>query len=62
MRRKGLQVDVRALFATSTLAELAATVEAKANIIEIPPNRIPAGSTVLTPEMLPLVNAYPGRD
>jgi amino acid adenylation domain-containing protein len=55
MRRKGLQVDVRALFATSTLAELAATVEAKANIIEIPPNRIPAGSTVLTPEMLPLV-------
>ena len=43
------------LFATSTLAELAATVEAKANIIEIPPNRIPAGCTALTPEMLPLV-------
>ncbi len=55
MRRKGLQVDVRALFATSSLAELAATVEAKANIVEIPPNRIPAGCTVLTPEMLPLV-------
>jgi amino acid adenylation domain-containing protein len=54
MRRKGLQVDVRALFAASTLAELAATVEAKANIIAIPPNRIPAGCTALTPEMLPL--------
>jgi amino acid adenylation domain-containing protein len=54
MRRKGLQVDVRALFAASTLAELAATVEAKANIIAIPPNRIPAECTVLTPEMLPL--------
>ncbi len=54
MRRKGLQVDVRALFAASTLAELAATVEAKANIIAIPPNRIPAECTALTPEMLPL--------
>ena len=54
LRRKGLQVDVRALFAASTLAELAATVEAKANIIAIPPNRIPAGCTALTPEMLPL--------
>ncbi|MGC2645231.1 MAG: AMP-binding protein, partial [Candidatus Sulfotelmatobacter sp.] len=49
-----LQVDVRALFAASTLAELAATVEAKANIVAIPPNRIPAGCTALTPEMLPL--------
>jgi amino acid adenylation domain-containing protein len=55
MRRKGLQVDVRALFAASTLAELAATVEAKANIIAIPPNRIPAECTALNPEMLPLV-------
>jgi amino acid adenylation domain-containing protein len=54
MRRKGLQVDVRALFAASTLAELADSVEAKANIIAIPPNRIPAECTVLTPEMLPL--------
>ena len=54
MRRKGLQVDVRALFAASTLAELAATVEAKANIIAIPPNGIPAGCSALTPEMLPL--------
>ncbi|MGB8988836.1 MAG: amino acid adenylation domain-containing protein, partial [Candidatus Sulfotelmatobacter sp.] len=54
MRRKGLQVDVRALFAASTLAELAATVEAKANIITIPPNRIPAECKVLTPDMLPL--------
>ncbi|MGB7603033.1 MAG: amino acid adenylation domain-containing protein [Candidatus Sulfotelmatobacter sp.] len=54
MRRRGLQVDVRALFAASTLAELAATVEAKANPAAIPPNQIPAGCTALTPEMLPL--------
>src|SRR3984885_14262567 len=54
MRRQGLQVDVRALFAASTLAELAATVEAKANITAIPPNQIPAECTLLTPEMLPL--------
>ena len=54
MRRQGLQVDVRALFAASTLAELAATVEAKASVIAIPPNQIPAECTLLTPEMLPL--------
>ena len=55
MRRKCLQVDVRALFSAPTLAELAATVESKANPVEIPPNRIPAQCTLVTPEMLPLV-------
>ena len=42
MRRNGLQVDVRAIFATPTLAELAASVDVEGTEIEVPPNRIPA--------------------
>jgi len=41
MRRQGLRVDVRALFAAPTLAELAATVGTNADMVEIPANRIP---------------------
>ena len=55
MRRNGLQMDVRALFATSTLAELAASLSGDAVIVEVPANRIPSRCTTITPEMLPLV-------
>src|SRR5215467_2539324 len=55
MRRQGLHADVRTLFATPTLAELAATVGLQAGVIEVPPNRIPLECTAITPEMLPLV-------
>ena len=42
MRRSGLKVDVRALFATPTLAELAASVSQRTrDRVEVPPNRIP---------------------
>src|SRR6202044_2143382 len=41
MRRRGLQVDVRALFATPTVAELAIIVAGDADIIKVPENRIP---------------------
>ena len=37
-RRDSLQVDVRSLFATPTLAEVAATVGSHAGIVEVPPN------------------------
>jgi len=40
MRQAGMQVDVRALFVTPTLTELAAAVSPQANIVEVPPNRI----------------------
>jgi aryl carrier-like protein len=40
MRRQGLRVDVRSLFATPTLAELAATISVQAELIEVPENRI----------------------
>ncbi|HEV2646130.1 MAG TPA: condensation domain-containing protein, partial [Acidobacteriaceae bacterium] len=55
MRRNGFTVDVRTLFATSTLAALAATVDADAAVVEVPPNRIPDGCEAITPAMLPLV-------
>ncbi|HXP10643.1 MAG TPA: condensation domain-containing protein, partial [Acidobacteriaceae bacterium] len=55
MRRIGLQADIRALFATSTLADLATTVDADTSLIEIPPNLIPSGCEAITPQMLPLV-------
>jgi amino acid adenylation domain-containing protein len=55
MRRRGVRADVRALFTTPTVAELAAAVEGPASDVRVPPNRIPAGCDAITPEMLPLV-------
>src|SRR5689334_15477774 len=55
MRRSGLKVDVRSLFSTPVLAELAASVDASGSAIEVPPNRIPAGCQAITPAMLPLI-------
>jgi amino acid adenylation domain-containing protein/non-ribosomal peptide synthase protein (TIGR01720 family) len=56
MRRAGLPTTVRALFATSTLAEFAAEIGSPTEPVEAPPNRIPVGSAVITPAMLPLVD------
>jgi amino acid adenylation domain-containing protein len=55
MRRKGLHADVRALFSTPTLAELAAAVGCQGRLVEVPPNLIPLQCDAITPEMLPLV-------
>jgi aryl carrier-like protein len=55
MRRNGFAVDVRAVFATTTLAELATTVGGDDHRVEVPPNMIPMGCHVITPEMLTLV-------
>jgi len=55
MRRAGLQVDVGALFATPTVAGLAATAGAGADEVAVPPNGIPIGCEAIRPEMLPLV-------
>ena len=56
MRRAGLHADVRALFTTATLAELAAKVGGESGEVVVPANRIPADATRITPEMLPLVS------
>ena len=58
MRQAGLNTDVRELFAAPTLAGLAALADngSHAEQLVVPANRIPAGCTAITPELLPLVS------
>ncbi|ELX07967.1 linear gramicidin synthase subunit C [Janthinobacterium sp. HH01] len=55
MRRAGLNVDVRTLFASPTIAALADAIGAAEDDIVVPANGIVAGCTAITPEMLTLV-------
>jgi amino acid adenylation domain-containing protein len=55
MRRAGLHTDVRALFTTPVLADLALALGGASTELEVPANRIPQGSASITPQMLPLV-------
>jgi amino acid adenylation domain-containing protein len=59
MRRRGWQVDVRAFFATPTLADLAAAVRTHDDVVAVPDNRIPAGCAEIKPDMLPLIALTP---
>jgi amino acid adenylation domain-containing protein len=61
MRRVGLYMDVRALFTTPVLAELALAVGGASSDVEVPANAIPEGSGSITPEMLPLVELTQGE-
>jgi amino acid adenylation domain-containing protein len=61
MRRRGVRADVRALFITPTVAELAAAAGGDFDEVAIPPNRIPDGCRAITPEMLPLVELTQGE-
>ncbi|MFC5743613.1 non-ribosomal peptide synthetase [Dyella tabacisoli] len=55
LRRLGVGTEVRSLFATPTLAELALTLGTHREIV-VPPNVIEPGGTAITPEMLPLID------
>jgi amino acid adenylation domain-containing protein len=55
MRQENLRIDVRSLFAAPTLMGVAAAVGGEQPAMEVPPNRIPADATAITPDMLPLV-------
>ncbi|HEY0857589.1 MAG TPA: amino acid adenylation domain-containing protein, partial [Albitalea sp.] len=56
MRRDGLRSDVRTVFAAPTLLQLAAALHGGGETVpEVPPPRIAAGCTAITPELLPLV-------
>ncbi|WP_442316500.1 non-ribosomal peptide synthase/polyketide synthase [Xenorhabdus aichiensis] len=50
------RLDVRSVFAAPVLAEMAQAVQGDADTFVVPPNRIPAGCTALTPDMLPLIS------
>ncbi|SCL70623.1 non-ribosomal peptide synthetase [Micromonospora peucetia] len=55
MRRHGLTADVRALFGSPVLADLADAVGAGADRAEVASSSIPAGCDRITPDLLPLV-------
>ncbi|MFK3984245.1 amino acid adenylation domain-containing protein, partial [Micromonospora sp. NPDC050397] len=55
-RELGVAVDVRSLFVSPTVAQLAAAVEQTAGRVAVPPNGIPAGATEITPEMVTLAD------
>jgi amino acid adenylation domain-containing protein len=55
LRRLNLQIEMRALFTTPVLSELAATLD-RYREAWIPPVLIEPDSTVITPEMLPLID------
>jgi len=56
MRQADLAVDVRALFASPTIAGLSGLAGRAAQPdVQVPPNLIPPGCTAITPEMLPLM-------
>ncbi|MET9183049.1 amino acid adenylation domain-containing protein [Kitasatospora aureofaciens] len=59
LRTRGVQVNVRALFSTPTVAGLAGA--ATVAEVEVPPNLIPADATELTPQMLPLASLTQGE-
>ena len=52
MRKNGLHADIAVFFTSSTLASLSGMLREGAAIVEVPPNRIEPGSTIITPEML----------
>ncbi|MES2936778.1 MAG: amino acid adenylation domain-containing protein [Pseudomonadota bacterium] len=54
LRKLGIATDVRSVFATSTLAELAARTGGQGTSAA-PPNRIAPDCQAITPELLPLV-------
>ncbi|WP_230579561.1 non-ribosomal peptide synthetase, partial [Xenorhabdus bovienii] len=52
----GWRLDVRSVFATPVLTEMAQAIQGDTNAFVVPPDRIPEGCTALTPDMLPLVS------
>ncbi|MBD2782602.1 hypothetical protein ID859_19165, partial [Xenorhabdus sp. 38] len=55
LRNAGWRLDVRSIFSAPVLTDMAQAVRANQGeaAFIVPPNRIPDGSTMLTPEMLP---------
>ncbi|PHM73776.1 non-ribosomal peptide synthetase [Xenorhabdus kozodoii] len=59
LRNRGWQLDIRAVFSTPTLADMAKimqSIQGDEATFTVPPNLIPEGCTAITPDMLPLVS------
>ncbi|WP_338805056.1 amino acid adenylation domain-containing protein [Xenorhabdus griffiniae] len=59
LRNRGCHLDIRTVFSTPTLAEMAKIIQViqdDAPSLTVPLNLIPAGCTAITPDMLPLVS------
>ncbi|WP_241538052.1 phosphopantetheine-binding protein, partial [Xenorhabdus sp. KJ12.1] len=57
LRCRGYALDVRSVFSAPRLTDMAQTIQTQQNIPDsvVPPNRISADCTVITPDLLPLV-------
>uniref|UniRef100_UPI001E4C1A8F condensation domain-containing protein n=1 Tax=Xenorhabdus sp. PB61.4 TaxID=2788940 RepID=UPI001E4C1A8F len=57
LRCRGYALDVRSVFSAPRLTDMAQTIQTQENIPDsvVPPNRISADCTVITPDLLPLV-------
>ncbi|MDC9590802.1 amino acid adenylation domain-containing protein [Xenorhabdus sp. XENO-10] len=56
LRSSGWKLNVRSVFSSPVLADMAQTLQRDANAFVVPPNLIPEGCTTITPDMLPLVS------
>ncbi|WP_445234399.1 condensation domain-containing protein, partial [Duganella rhizosphaerae] len=56
MRQVGMQIDVRTLFGTPTIAALATALGTGEADVMVPPNGIAAGCAAINPAMLPLTH------
>ncbi|PHM60988.1 non-ribosomal peptide synthetase [Xenorhabdus ishibashii] len=56
LRQLGWQLEVRSVFASPVLTDMALAIQHEASTFVVPPNRIPENCTTITPDMLPLVS------
>ncbi|WP_352232126.1 amino acid adenylation domain-containing protein [Xenorhabdus bakwenae] len=56
LRNLGRQLEVRSVFASPILSDMARATQHGVSTFVVPPNRIPEDCTVITPDMLPLVS------
>ncbi|OKP02420.1 Amino acid adenylation [Xenorhabdus eapokensis] len=56
LRHLGWQLEVRRVFASPVLTDMAEAIRHEASTFVVPPNRIPDDCSAITPDMLPLVS------
>ncbi|WMV70852.1 amino acid adenylation domain-containing protein [Xenorhabdus griffiniae] len=56
LRKLGWQLDIRSVFSSPVLTDMAQAIQREVCAFAVPPNRIPEDCTAITPDMLPLVS------